>query len=164
MAHRPDSCRYDRAQFAGRPDAPASFGNSVGFPLQIPVHTVPGGQSALAAPLHSTWHGAAEPQRMVQSELPVQDAVHPPFGHRMSQRLLPPHETTVPEPTARSQWLPPLQLTLPFAPVASVQSLDPSHLVVQFSRQLPAHVDRPAQLVVHPVPQSRLHVFFDSQL
>jgi hypothetical protein len=40
----------------------------------------------------------------------------------------------------------------------------PAQLEMQLDPQLPLQTDWPAQLLVHPVPQLRLHSFFDVQL
>jgi hypothetical protein len=40
----------------------------------------------------------------------------------------------------------------------------PAQLDVQLEPQVPPQTDWPAQLLVHPVPQFRLHSFFDVQL
>jgi hypothetical protein len=44
-----------------------------------------------------------------------------------------------------------------------VQLLVPVHVAVQFDVQVPLHCDWPSQLVVQPVPQFEVHVFFDWQ-
>jgi hypothetical protein len=45
-----------------------------------------------------------------------------------------------------------------------VHWLVPSQVEVQFEEHVPAQVDWPAHVVVHPVPQVALHVSFESQL
>jgi hypothetical protein len=59
--------------------------------------------------------------------------------------------------------LPPSHVTVLFVPVESVQSLVPPHFDVQFEPQLPAHTDCPSHVLVHPVPQVRSQLFFESQ-
>jgi hypothetical protein len=57
----------------------------------------------------------------------------------------------------------PWQLTVELVPVVRVQSLPPPHVDVQFDPHVPVHSDFPSHFVVHPVPQSVVHVFFDEQ-
>ncbi len=125
-------------------------------------HVVAAGQSVARWPLHDTGHGASGPQCTMQLELPVHDAWQPPRGHSMSQVLFPPHDTTVPAPTATWQVLLPLHETAPLSPVVSVHVLDPSQLDVQFAPQIPVQTERPAQWLVHPTPQSSEQSFFDA--
>jgi hypothetical protein len=50
---------------------------------------------------------------------------------------LPEQDTVDPVSTLTSQLLPPLHVTVLFAPAESMQVLTPSHVVVQFEVQLP---------------------------
>ena len=109
------------------------------------------------------WHAIVPPQATVHDELPVQSAVHPPFGQSIAHLLLPWQVTVEPVSTATLQSLPPPQVTVLSTPVLSVQVLVPSHVDVQSDAQLPAHVDWPAQVFVHPVPHVRSQLFFESQ-
>jgi len=49
-------------------------------------------------------------------------------------------------------------------PVVRVHWLVPAQLDVQFDVQLPAQVERPSQVLVQPLPQVRLHWFWDPQV
>lgn len=42
--------------------------------------------------------------------------------------------------------------------------LPPPHVELQFAPQVPLQFDLPSHVVVQPVPQSVLHVFWDEQL
>jgi hypothetical protein len=61
------------------------------------------------------------------------------------------------------QLLPPPQVTVLFTPVTSWHVLVPVQVDEQLEAQLPAHCDCPLQVLVHPEPQVRSHVFFVSQ-
>jgi hypothetical protein len=61
------------------------------------------------------------------------------------------------------QSLPPPQVTVLSTPVLIVHVLVPSQVELQFAVQLPAHVERPAQVFVQPVPHVRSQVFLESQ-
>ena len=128
------------------------------------MQVVPGAQVTVLPPLQFTVHAVPLPQASVQPVLPLQSAVQPPFGQLMVQVLFPPQLTFEPVSTLTVHVLPPLQVTVLFWPVETVQLLVPSHENVQFAVQFPSHLDWPAQLVVHPVPHDASHVFFDSQL
>jgi hypothetical protein len=76
---------------------------------------------------------------------PVQFRVHPPLGHWMLHELFPPQLMVDPVPTFIEHWLPPLQV------------------VLQFDAHEPEQDDCPSHVVVQPVPQFVLHVFFEVQ-
>jgi hypothetical protein len=109
------------------------------------------------------WHATVPPHVTIHDELPVQSAVQPPFGQSIAQVLLPWQDTVEPVSTDTLQSLPPPQVTVLFTPVLSVHVLVPLHVDVQSDAQLPAHVDWPAQVFVHPVPHVRSQVPFESQ-
>lgn len=92
----------------------------------------PAAHACVFPPLHLMVHAEVPPQTTEHSELPLQSAVHPPFGHSIVQELFPVHDTTEPVSTVAWHVLPPPQLTVLFVPVDSVHWLVPSHVVVQF--------------------------------
>jgi hypothetical protein len=128
-----------------------------------PLHVVPAAHVAVRPPLHLTVHAAALPQTIVQVALPWQSAVQPPPGQLSVQELLPVHDSVEPAPTLTLQVLPPPQLTLLSTPASRLHVLVPSQTVVQFEPHVPPQEDCPAQLLVQPVPQDRLQLFFDWQ-
>jgi hypothetical protein len=132
-------------------------------PPQASEHVDPAAQVSVRPPLHCAAHAPGPPHTIVQAELPVQSAVHAPFGQRTVHALLPPQETVDPVSTVTSQVLPPAHLTWLSVPVDTVQWLVPAHDHVQFEVQLPLHVDCPSQFVVQPVPHEAVQVFFDVQ-
>ena len=104
------------------------------------------------------------PHSSEQAALPPHSALHPPFGHLIVHVLLPVQSSVEPVSSVTVHVLPPPQSTVLFVPVESVHVLVPVQLDVQFEPQLPSQTDCPAQLLVHPVPHARSHVFFDWQL
>ena len=86
-------------------------------------------------------HAVGLPHTIVHAALPLQSAVHAPFGQWTVHVALPPHETVEPVSTVTSHVLPPSHVTLLLVPVEIVQWLVPAHDHVQFDAQLPLHVD-----------------------
>jgi hypothetical protein len=130
---------------------------------QTPSHVVPGGQDCAFVPLHSIVQATAPPQTTLQPADPPHSAVQPPFGQVMVQVLLPRQLSFEPVSRVILQSLPPSHVTWLFTPVWSVHWLVPAQLEVQLEVQLPAQVERPSQVLVHPVPQVRSHWFLVSQ-
>jgi hypothetical protein len=114
-------------------------------------------------PLHSIWQATVPPQLIVQLAEPAHSAEQPPWGQSMLQVLSPSH--LILDPVSRVSWqlLPPEQVTSLFTPVVRVHWLVPAQLEVQFAVQLPAQVERPSHVLVHPLPQVRSHSFLVSQ-
>ena len=131
-----------------------------GEPPHVPAHVVPAAHACDCLPLHWIWHATVPPHSIVQPALPWHSAVQPPFGQLIVQLLLPVHPIVEPVSSVTLHALPPPQLTVLLVPVDNVHVLVPVQLEVQFEPQLPTQFDWPAQLLVHPVPQVRLQVFF----
>jgi hypothetical protein len=127
------------------------------------VHAVPAAQVLVLSPLHFTVQAVVPPQTTLQLAVPSHAAVHPPAGQSRVQVLVPVQETVDPVPTVTLQLLPPAQLTVLLVPVWRVQLLVPAQVEVQFELQLLWQVDWPSQVVVQPVPQVALQVFFELQ-
>jgi hypothetical protein len=132
-------------------------------PVHTPLQVAPGAQSITRVPLQVILQAAAPPHTTVQLAAPPHSALQPPLG-QLTVHLLSPLQVIVePVSMVTAQVLPPSQVTWLFAPVSRVHELVPAQLEVQFDVQLPSQVERPAQVLVQPLPQVRSHSFCESQ-